>query len=323
MRGSILAAVAVLLCACATSPDGSAPPAKVLATDHWVQSVSALDGAPLKVYLREKHAPGLDLRAAAASRKVVLLAHGAGTPASVAFDLQVARNAGPTYSLMDHLAAEGYDVFALDYQNYGRSEKHSCGLCVTTDKAARDLQAAVDYIRQLRGVERVHLLGWSWGSNVVAHYAAANADKVARMVMFAPPMWTGPRATVPKEQFRKVTPANSRNLFEGPASDPAAVEAWVAAVDQWGATAPNGVLLDLNSRMPLNDPKSIRVPTMLVYGDLDRVTKIDEPNLPVFFTALPNNDKKLSIIPGAGHAMVVQKPRMRFYREVADWFRAE
>jgi pimeloyl-ACP methyl ester carboxylesterase len=323
MKSLLLGMAAAVLCACAVSPDEPTAFARVVSADHWVQGVSAIDGAPIKLYMREKHASGLDLPAAAARRKVVLLAHGAGTPSSVAFDLQVAGNAGPTYSLMDYLAAEGYDVFALDYQNYGRSDKHSCGLCVTTDKAARDLQAAVEYVRQLRGVERVHLLCWSWGSSVVGQYAAAHPDKVGRMVMFAPPMWTGSRRGVPKEEFRSVTPANSRNLFEGPASDPAAVEAWVAAVEKWGARAPNGVLVDLNSRMPLNDPKAIRVPTMLVYGDLDRVTKIDEPNLPVFFTALPNNDKKLSIIPGAGHGMVVQKPRMRFYREVADWFRAD
>ena len=322
MKSLLLGIAAAVLSGCATM-DFITGNTNVVTTEHWVQAASAHDGAPLKLYLREKHARGLDLRAAAASRKVVLLAHGAGTPGTVAFDLQVPGNTGPTYSLMDHLAAEGYDVFTLDYQNYGRSDKHACGLCVTTDKAAADLAAAVDHIRKLRGVEKVHLLGWSWGSHVTGHYAVRNPGKVARLVMFAPPMWTGHRGDEPKEQFRKVTPTASRNLFEGPASDPAAVEAWAAAVEQWGAAAPNGVLLDLNRRMPLTDPKSITVPTLVIYGDLDRITKIDEPNLPVYFNALGNTDRKLAIVPGAGHAMLVQKPRMRLYREVADWFRAE
>ena len=34
-------------------------------------------------------------------------------------------------------------------------------------------------------------------------------------------------------------------------------------------------------------------------------------------------DKQLIIVPGAGHALTVQKPRLRFYSEVAKWFSVE
>ena len=101
------------------------------------------------------------------------------------------------------------------------------------------------------------------------------------------------------------------------------METWVKEVEQWGPKAPNGVLLDLNSKMPLTDPKRIAAPTMIILGELDRLAPVSQPNLPGFFAALPTNDKQLIIVPGAGHALTVQKPRLRFYSEVAKWFSLE
>lgn len=34
-------------------------------------------------------------------------------------------------------------------------------------------------------------------------------------------------------------------------------------------------------------------------------------------------DKQLRIIPGAGHFMVIQKQRQRFYQEVAQWLETQ
>ena len=309
--------VVAVLAGCATGDrQGSGT---VSATDHWVPSVSALDGKPLKLYVRGKIASDADPAALARSGKVVLLAHGAGTPGSVAFDLQVADGSATTYSLMDFLASRGFDVFAVDYQNYGRSDQHACGLCVTTQAAARDVDAVVEYIRKLRGVDKVNLVGWSWGTTVTGLYTMQHANKVKRLVMYAPPVWSEPRDKAPTEQFRTVTADNSRGLFEPTASDPAAIEAWVRAVNQWGPKAPNGVILDLRTKMPITDPKKIAAPTMIIIGDLDRQTPINQPNLPGYFASLPNTDKQLIIIPGAGHALTVQKPRLRFYEEVAKW----
>lgn len=292
-------------------------------SEHWVESRSALDGKPLKLYLWEKRPRGSDPTAFATSGKVALLAHGAGTPGRVAFDLQVAGAPGPGYSLMDYLVDRGFDVFALDYQNYGRSEGHACGLCVTTQVAADDVNAAVDHIRKLRGVDKLYLLGWSWGTNVTGLFAMQHPEKVNRLVLYAPPVWTQARGKPPTEQFRQVTPADSRRLFEPSASDDAAVEAWVREVAHWGPRTPNGVRVDLTSRMPLTDPAKIAPPTMIILGSLDRLTPVSQKELPAFFASLPNADKQFIVVPGGGHALVVQKPRLRLYAEVAKWFSYE
>jgi pimeloyl-ACP methyl ester carboxylesterase len=313
-----LIAVVLLLHATLTAAEES-----IAGAEHWVQSVSGADGKPLKLYVWEKQLKAADPSAFAKSGKVVLLAHGAGTPGRIAFDLQVPEKSPVGYSLMDYLASQGFDVFAVDYQNYGRSDHHPCGLCVTTQVAANDVNAAIDYISKLRGVDKVHLLGWSWGTNVTGLFTMQHPEKVKRLVLYAPPVWSAPRGQAPTEEFRTITPDNARGLFEPAASDVIAVDTWVKEVAQWGPKAPNGVLLDLNTKMPLTDPKKIAAPTMIILGDLDRLTPITQPNLPGFFAELPNTDKQLIIVPGAGHALTVQKPRLRFYSEVAKWFSVE
>ena len=321
MKAIVSILFAAVLGACAAGPQQATGAGdSLVATEHWVPTASAVDGKPIKLYMREKHSRAANPSAFAGTRKVVVLAHGAGTPGTVAFDLQVEGGPGTTYSLMDYLAARGFDVFAVDYQNYGRSDQHPCGLCVTTKVAAEDLNATVDYVRKLRGVDKVHVLGWSWGTTVSGLFATQHPQKVDRLVMYAPPVWSEPRGQAPTAEFRNVTPDNSRGLFEAPASDAAAVDAWVKAVERWAPKAPNGVLLDLNTKMPITDPRRISVPTMIIIGDLDRATPINQANLPGYFAALPNTDKQLIIIPGAGHALTVQKPRLRFYNEVAKWF---
>ena len=313
-----LIAVGLLLHSTLTSAEES-----IVGAEHWVQSISGADGKPLKVYIWEKRLKAADPSAFAKSGKVVLLAHGATVPGRIVFDLQVPEKSPVTYSLMDYLAGPGFDVFAIDYQNYGRSDHHPCGLCVTTQVAANDVNAAIDYIGKLRGVDKVHLLGWSWGTNVTGLFTMQHPEKVKRLVLYAPPVWSAPTGQAPTEEFRTVTPDNARGLFEPAASDVIAVDTLVKELVQWSPKAPNGVFLDLNTKMPLTDPKKIAAPTMIILGDLDRLTPITQPNLPGFFAALPNTDKQFIIVPGAGHALTVQKPRLRFYNEVAKWFSVE
>ena len=61
----------------------------ILGEEHWVTSVSAADGKPLKIYVWEKRLRDVDVKQFGATGKIVLLAHGATTPGRVAFDLQV------------------------------------------------------------------------------------------------------------------------------------------------------------------------------------------------------------------------------------------
>jgi pimeloyl-ACP methyl ester carboxylesterase len=181
----------------------------ILTVDHYVPNdslVPSILGETVQIYVRERVKPATIQRGAPRDDRVVLFVHGAGTPAEVAFDVPYA-----DYSWMAYLAAAGFDVFSMDMTGYGRSTRPTvmndvCNLsaeqqmalgrtpCTATHAAQLttiasdwdDLDAVVDYIRTLRDVPRVSLIGWSLGGPRAGGYAAQMPDKVAKLVLLAP-----------------------------------------------------------------------------------------------------------------------------------------
>ena len=62
----------------------------------------------------------------------------------------------------------------------------------------KDIGAVVDFILKRRNIPRLNLLGWSWGTTLMATYTTQNPDKVERLVLYAPvwirktPRWCRP-----------------------------------------------------------------------------------------------------------------------------------
>ena len=182
---------------------------RLLAIDHYVRvqsTVPAMAGQPALLYVRERVMAGAALRGSVSPDRVVLFVHGAGTPAEVAFDVPY-----QDYSWMAYLARAGYDVFSVDMTGYGRSTRPSammdpCNLAAdrqagfapapckpsyahamtTIESDWNDIGAAVDYIRQLRRVERVSMVAWSLGGPRAGGYALRHPAKVNRLVLLAP-----------------------------------------------------------------------------------------------------------------------------------------
>jgi pimeloyl-ACP methyl ester carboxylesterase len=168
--------------------------------------VPSIAGQTVQLYVRERVKPATIQRGAPRDDRVVLFVHGACTPAEVAFDVPYA-----DYSWMAYLAAAGFDVFSMDMTGYGRSTRPSlmnevCNLSAeqqtalgrtpceathgaqltTIASAWDDIDAVVEYLRELRDVPRVHLVGWSLGGPRAGGYASRNPDKVGRLVLLAP-----------------------------------------------------------------------------------------------------------------------------------------
>lgn len=289
--------------------------AAIVSAEHTVQN------GPVQVYVWEKYA------GPAPGKKVVVLAHGSATAGRESFDLQV-----PGFndmSLMDVLTQQGYDVFALDTRGFGRST-HPDGHMTTFD-ASEDLNAVVDYIARLRGVQKVDLLGWSWGTQYGGMFVMAHPEKVGKYVSYAQmhvespdlarrrqriaAFRANPYVVVPeaawKPRFFSLTPA-SANL-------PAAVDAYAHAAAQVETRTPTGPQLDMVTIMPMLNARLMTVPVMLIHGEFDDVA--DTAGLLPFFQALPNPEKRYVIIPNAGHMMLFQKGRQRFQQAVLDFLR--
>jgi pimeloyl-ACP methyl ester carboxylesterase len=141
------------------------------------------------LHVREVVLPGRE-RTVAQDGKVLLFIHGFSVPGYVAFDT----NSG-NCSLMRYLARAGWDTFALDFEGFGLSTRPlvmddpaafpGSKAPIHTDVTVRDVERVVDFISALRGVEQVHLLGWSQGASLEAPlYAIRHPEKVARLVLF-------------------------------------------------------------------------------------------------------------------------------------------
>ena len=281
--------------------------------EHTVQN-----GA-VQIYVWEKYA------GAAPGKRVVVLAHGSATAGRESFDLQV-----PGFSdvsLMDVLAEQGYDVFALDTRGFGRST-HPEGH-ITTAQASEDLNAVVDYVAKLRGVANVDVLAWSWGTQYGGMFVMAHPQKVHKYVAYAQMHLDSPDlakrrqkievfrkdpySVVPqagwKPRFYSMTPA-SVNL-------PAIVDAYASAAALVETRTATGPQLDLVTIMPMINERMMTVPVMLIHGQYDDVA--DQQGLLPFFQALPNPEKRYVMVADGGHMMMFQKGRQRFQRAVIDF----
>jgi pimeloyl-ACP methyl ester carboxylesterase len=295
----------------------AAAPPQISSAEHWVEK----DG--IKIYLWEKYA------GSPSGKGIVVLAHGSATAGKESFDLQVPSKG--SYSLMDFLAGEGFDVFALDTRGFGRST-HPEGH-FTTQQASEDLDSAVDYVLKLRGAKKVDLLGWSWGTQYGGMFVMTHPEKVDKYVSYAqmhvdsadiakrrPRLESfrkNPYIAIPqagwKGRFYSLTPAD--------ANDAEVVDAYARGafeVEKKTATSPQ---LDMVTIMPMVNARFMPVPTLVIHGQYDDVADLD--GLLPFFRQLPNPNKRYVVVPDAGHMMHLQKGHLVFQREVASFFKAE
>jgi pimeloyl-ACP methyl ester carboxylesterase len=185
----------------------------ILRIDHYLShrsTVPAIKGEQATLYLRERVAANLAHQSSPMEGKVVLFVHGAVLGSTGAFDAPY-----QDYSWMAYLAQANLDAFGVDLTGYGFSTRPGpmndpCNLdpqeqttlvpalhvdtCPGT-KAGQidtlrsdwdDVDAAVTFIRRLRHVERVSLVGWSYGGSIIGGYAVLHPDKVDRLIMLSP-----------------------------------------------------------------------------------------------------------------------------------------
>ena len=281
------------------------------------------------------------------SDRTLLFVHGATYPSDTMFDLKI-----DGASWMDSIAGHGYDVYSMDVRGFGRSSRPPAmerpatenAPVVTTDDGVTDFGAVVDHIRQRRGVPRLDVMGWSWGTVIAGAYAATNPDKVERLVMYAP-LWLrrtpgGLRVDGPMGAYRTVTlEAAKQRWLTGVAPDrqndlipPGVLESfWEAnmAADPIGARknppsvrAPNGLLVDglhyWEADTRYYDPSAIRAPVLMVVGDWD----VDTPAYmaqALLARLTGSSRKRLVIIGEATHHLMLERNRGQMFREVQNF----
>jgi len=294
--------------------------ASVTGVEHWTTK-STSDG-DVRLFLWEKFV------GAPEGKPAVLFVHGSSMASQPTFDLTVPGR--PDSSVMDWFARRGFVCWCVDMEGYGRSDKSRDIFCDIAN-GADDLKAATDYIATTRGVRAFLTYGISSGALRAALFAERNPERVARLALDAY-VWTGAGAPT-LEQRRKKLPeflAKKRrpidrafvySIFERDHPDCAekrVVDAFADAILALDDSMPNGTYVDMCSKLPVNDPTRLTMPTLILRGQYDGIAAFDD--LVEFFKRLPCADKQFTVMAGISHASFQQKNYLMVYHILHAYF---
>ncbi|MGY3032754.1 pimeloyl-ACP methyl ester carboxylesterase [Bradyrhizobium sp. USDA 4354] len=311
----------------------------IISEEMMIQS----DTAGIELFVRNKRRSDL-VRFSA--DKTVLFVAGSTYPASASFDLRL-----DGLSWMDHLAQEGYDVYLVDVRGYGRSTRPTemeapasdNQPIVRTPVAVRDVASAAAFIRSRRGVDKINLIGWSWGTTLMSRYASENLAHVNKLALIAP-QWlrTTPSAADsggPLGAYRIVERSATKSRWLNGVPDqkkdmilPAAwFDAWAEAtfaktgLGPDKLRAPNGTVQDSReywaSGKPLYDPTLLAVPVLIVHAEWDRDCPMDMAQ--AVFSKLSAAPYRRWVEIGEGtHSVFMEKNRWQVFAAV-DGFLGE
>ena len=213
---------------------------------------------------------------------------------------------------------------------------------IHSDVAINDVERVVDFIRNLRGVEKVHLLGWSLGASRTAPiYTIRHQDRVARLVLFAP----GYESLGLAEEYRgyegymnitvKVNTIHPslEGWYRFGTKDELLIPGVFEAVrdalldsdpksDELGGSflVPLGRSVDMLRANPQFDASKITVPTLVIRGEYDTFATREDNKLLV--EELGSDVKKYVEIPNTSHMIPYEKANIQFFKAVKDFLEA-
>lgn len=286
--------------------------APVVAQEYWASK----NGVKLWVY--RKHCGLSD-----ALRPLLFLVHGSSYSGKTMFDLQVPERTG--YSFMDRFAQLGFDVWTMDHEGYGHSDRTSGNSDIAS--GVDDLKAAMAIVTQVTGQTRATFFGQSSGALRAARFANFHPDHVAQLIVDAF-VWTGQGAPtlmkrakmLPQLQasnVRKVDAAFYRSVFtrdHAGSSEPMIGDVVAQTELQYGDTVPTGTYLDMVTNLPLVDPDKVKCPVLMIRAEHDGIAT--DEDLMNFFLRLPNPDKQMVKIAGLAHNAPFGVNRARFYHVI-------
>jgi pimeloyl-ACP methyl ester carboxylesterase len=302
----------------AGTPGGGLP---VASAEYWAHK------GPVKLYVyRKRVLAGAPAAASSVPQPVLFLVHGSSMGGPSTFDLSVPGSSD--YSMMDAFARRGYDVWTMDHEGYGRSDRTSGNSDIASGVA--DLRAAMDVVRRETGASGAHFFGESSGGIRAAAFAVEHPDAVRRLALSAF-TYTGAGSPTLANRAKDVEfyrthnrrPATLelyRSIFtrdKAGTADPAVGDALYAAESKFGDSVPTGTYLDMVTKLPLVDPAKLGVPVLLARGEYDGIST--EADLIAFFEKLGNRDKQYAVLHGSAHSLVLGYNRAMFYH-VLDAF---
>jgi pimeloyl-ACP methyl ester carboxylesterase len=311
-RRSALGFAALAVGTTAAAPTPATP--RIVAEDHWAQK------GPVRLYIYRKHNP------AGPKAPVVFLCHGSSFSGRGGFDLTVPGQ--PSYSMMDWFVARGFDVWTVDHEGYGRSTR--TGAYSDVESGAADLRAAFDYVSKATGQTAFNVYAQSGGALRAGSLAVKEPQWFRRMAIdgFS---YTGDgpeimrrRANVEtyrKQAYRQADQALYDGIFsrDDPSTvDPGVPKALGAYELALGDRVPNGLYLDMATKLPIIQPETLKVPVQLIRAEIDG--NASNAELIEFFGRLPSQDKQMAFVSGVAHVAVLGKQREKVFHLMHGFF---
>ncbi len=289
--------------------------AAVTSQEYWPTK----NGVKLFVFRKFKDSPK--------DKPVLVLVHGSSLCALPSYDLRVPGRESE-YSMMDICAERGYDVWTIDHEGYGRSDRTASNSNIAM--AVDDIGAMLPILEKETGRSKYHFYGQSSGGLRAAAFAQARPETIDRLVLDAF-VWTGegsPTLAKRREGLAEYRASNMRKLErknlvgifnrDMPGTSEQAVAETVADSQlSYGDSVPSGTFVDMCAALPVVDPAKLPGPVLLLRGAHDGIATMDD--LTQFFMKLPNDDKQLTVMPGTAHIAHLGLNKHRFYHTLFNF----
>jgi pimeloyl-ACP methyl ester carboxylesterase len=200
----------------------------------------------------------------------------------------------------------------------------------------KDIDAAVDFVRALRGVERVSFVGWSQGGPRIAGYTALHPEKVDRIAVLAPAYARNSALEEPKPLPRidgSVT-VQSRSDFianwDRQVGCPGQYEAAAARdiFDEMLESDPVGAKWGPGVRRAPSVPTwgfnkatvaKVRVPFLMVAGEHDK--QVDPQRVRELYEDWGGDSKVFVELACSSHNAMWERNRRLLFQATVDWLR--
>ncbi len=201
------------------------------------------------------------------------------------------------------LSKEGYRVIAIDLPGFGRSNPPA------TAWGVQDYSNFIEQFVRAIGLQQFFLLGHSFGGQIAISFTVQHQELIKKLILCAPPGIRRPPGAREKllSVFSKMLNAAllvvpSKNLQDRLR---AIGYRLIKRSDYFKA---EGVMREVMQRVIREDLFSIfsqvRVPTLIVWGDDDRMVPVEDAY--VLVREIPHS--AVEIIPGAGHSPHLKTP---------------
>jgi pimeloyl-ACP methyl ester carboxylesterase len=254
------------------------------------------------IYLHEDLA-GIESRTVQVKgHRVHYLAEGPANGPAVVLVHGLGANAEYWRNLAPYLAQSGFRVYIPDLLGYGRSDQPA-----DFSYSVRDEAAVVVGFMDALGLKQVELGGWSMGGWIAVLVAAQHPERLSRLMLFDA-AGLGIPPTFDTSLFTPPTVAQLDQLLAILSPQPQPIPAFIARDilrnlrdNSWVIQRSLSTMLTGQDAVDNLLPQ-LKMPALLVWGSLDRVTPLDRGE--TMHRLIPQSE--LDVFPGCGHMAPIE-----------------